>query len=351
MTGSLAFVVPGRLDQLTGGYLYDRHVVDGLRAHGREVELIELPGLHPEADAGTREAAGAALARLADGRAVVVDGLALPALADCLPAEARRLRLVGFIHHPLSLETGLAPACARERTKLESRLWPRLAGALCPSHHTARAVVASGLSPSRVAVVAPGTHRPVSARPAAQGGPLQLLAVGTVTPRKGHLLLVDALAPLRHLDWQLTCIGSLTRDPAAASALQERIARHGLGERIALLGEQPEDLLAQAYQQAQIFVLPSYHEGYGMVYAEALAYGLPVVATTGGALTDTLPASASLRVAPGDLPALQAALRQLLTDGGLRDRLAAGARRAAAHLPDWPSAVRSWMAALEQVLQ
>jgi len=350
MTSSLAFVVPGRLDQLTGGYLYDRHVVDGLRAHGREVEVIELPGCHPEADAGTREAATAALARVAAGRTVVVDGLALPALADGLPVEAQRLRLVGFIHHPLSLETGLAPACARERAELESRLWPRLAGAICPSHETARAVVASGLSPSRVAVVAPGTRRPASLRPAAPGGRLQLLAVGTITPRKGHLLLVDALAPLRHLDWQLTCIGSLTRDPAAASALQERIARHGLGERIALLGEQPADRLAQAYQEAQLFVLPSYHEGYGMVYAEALAHGLPIIATTGGALAETLPASASLRVAPGDLPALQAALGQALADGALRDRLAAGARQAATTLPDWDSAVRRWMAALEQVL-
>ncbi|MBC7699216.1 glycosyltransferase family 4 protein [Aquabacterium sp.] len=346
---ALAFLVPGRLDQLTGGYLYDRHIVEGLRARGQTVDVVELPGQYPQADVPTRASAAAALAQLPDRSTVIIDGLALPGLADCLQAEATRLNLVGLIHHPLSRETGLDAASARQCAKLEAELWPRLKGAICPSEHTAGALLAAGLPADRVAVVTPGTHRPPAIARATRGGPLQLLAVGTITPRKGHLLLIDALAQLPHLGWQLTCIGSLTRDPATSAALQERIVAHGLGERIALLGEQAAERLAQAYQSADLFVLPSYHEGYGMVFAEALAHGLPIIATTAVAMVDTVPAEASLLVPPGDLPALRDALEQALSDRALRARLSAAAQQAARTLPDWDGTVLSWMAALNKV--
>lgn len=346
---ALGFVVPGRLDQLTGGYLYDRHVVDGLRQQGRAVDVLELPGRYPEADAGTREAAAEALDRQPDGRTVIIDGLALPGLVDSLPRHARRLRLVGFIHHPLSLETGLSPAGARHYAELEAALWPQLTGAICPSEHSARAVRASGLPANRVAVVAPGTPKPANTHRPASDGPWQLLAVATITPRKGHRLLIDALAPLRDLSWQLTCIGSLARDVAEAQALRQCITDHGLQDRVALLGEQPAERVAQAYARAHAFVLPSYHEGYGMVFAEALAHGLPVISTTAGAIADTVPAAASLLVPPGDEAALREALRWLLTDAALRARLTAGALEAADALPGWDTAVARWAAALDQV--
>ena len=346
---ALGFLVPGQLDQLTGGYLYDRHVVEGLRKQGRAVDVVQLPGRYPDADAETRQAAADALARQPDGRTVVIDGLALPGLADSLATHAQRLRLVGFIHHPLSLETGQSPASAQRYAELEAALWPLLKGAICPSEHTARAVRAGGLPASRVAVVPPGTDKPARLDRPMRGGVLQLLAVGTITPRKGHRLLVDALAPLRDLPWRLTCIGSLTRDVAEAQALQQRIADHGLEERIVLLGEQPTERLTQAYQQADAFVLPSYHEGYGMVFAEALAHGLPVVSTTAGAIADTVPAGASLLVPAGDEAALREALQRLMTDAVLRSRLTAGAVEVASTLPDWDTAVARWAAALDQV--
>lgn len=346
---ALAFLVPGRLNQLTGGYLYDRHIIEGLRARGQAVDVVELPGRYPQADEPTRTLAAAALALLPDHSTVIIDGLALPGLADCLKEQASRLNVVGLIHHPLSLETGLDAADARHCAQLEAALWPCLKGAICPSEHTAQTLRAAGLPADRVAVVTPGTHRPTTTRQAKSEGPLQLLAVGSVTPRKGHLLLVDALAQLRHLDWQLTCIGSLTRDPAASAALQERIASHGLTKRIALLGEQPDQRLTGAYQRADIFVLPSYHEGYGMAFAEALAHALPIIATSACAIVDTLPAGAALVVAPSDLPALQDALQQTLSDGSLRARLSNAAEQAASALPDWDGAVQAWVAALNTV--
>jgi len=350
---SLAFVVPGALDQLTGGYLFDRRVVDGLRADGRRVDVIELDGRFPDADARARAAAARALERLPDATAVVVDGLALPAFDDCSAQHATRLRIVGFVHHPLSIEHGLSAETARRFSALEARVWGRLRGVICPSEHTARAVRAAGVAPARVAVAGPGTARPTVPRDAHVAREavrrVRLLAVGTVTPRKGHALLVEALAGLREHDWRLDCVGSVDRDPACAAALRRAIRAASLDDRIALRGELPPSALERAYRDADVFVLPSYHEGYGMAYAEALAHGLPIVATRAGAIPDVLPADVARLVPPGDAAALRGALCEVLADGDLRARLAANAGRAAARLPDWQTAVRGWADAFDRL--
>ena len=345
-------VVPGALDQFTGGYLFDRRVVDGLRAAGRTVRVVELPGCYPDADASTRAAAAAALEALPGDSVAVIDGLALPGFADCLDTQAHRLRLLGFIHHPLSLETGIAPALARRMDATERRLWPMLRGLLCPSAHTARCIADAGIDPARIEIVSPGNDRPVYDRPPAgehDAGVLRLLMVGSVVPRKGHLSLVEALAGLKHLPWRLTCIGSLERDTAAVVALRAAIEHHGLGDRVDLAGERPPAALADAWHDADVFVLPSSHEGYGMAYAEAMAHGLPVIGTTAGAIPDTVPETAGLLVAPGDVAALREALHRMLVDPPLRRHLAAGARQAAAALPDWPAAVRRWAEAADRL--
>jgi glycosyltransferase involved in cell wall biosynthesis len=346
---SLVFAVPGPLDQATGGYRFDRQVVEGLRERGRSVQVAELPGRFPQPDATAHEAAATLLAGLPDGTRLVIDGLALPAFDDVLAAHAPRLRAVGFVHHPLADETGLAPEEAVRFADLEARLWPLLRGVICPSEATARAVQRGGVAPARIAVVAPGTARATTPPPARPPGPPRLLAVGTVTPRKGHAVLVQALAGLAALPWELHCIGSLQRDPATARALREAIDAAGLADRVHLHGERPEADVAAAYAEADVFVLPSYHEGYGMVFAEALAHRLPIVTTPAGALADTVPADASLRVPPGDAAALQAALQRVLTDADLRARLAGAAARAAATLPDAATSTRQWAEAFDRL--
>jgi glycosyltransferase involved in cell wall biosynthesis len=346
----LAFLVPGRLDQLTGGYLFDRRVVEGLREAGRRVDVVELAGAFPDADATARAAVAAALAALPDGAAAAIDGLALPGAVDCLDAEAARLRLVAFVHHPLADETGLAAAARARFADIEARLLRPLRGAICPSEETAAALRRYGVSAGRIAVVPPGTDKPAAPPPRSANPTLRLLAVASVTPRKGHCVLVAALARLTALDWHLRCVGSLTRDPATAAALRRAIAEHGIGERVTLAGEHPPECLAAEYQAADCFVLPSFHEGYGMAFAEALAHGLPIVAARAGAVPDTVPASAGLLVPPGDDAALAAALRRIIVDGDLRRRLAAGARAAGAALPDWPRSVECWGAAFDRLV-
>jgi glycosyltransferase involved in cell wall biosynthesis len=338
----LVFIVPGRLDQLTGGYLFDRHLVEGSRRRGRAVRVIELAANDPAAGA-------AALAALADGTPTVIDGLALADHGPVAAEHAARLRLVALVHHPLAQETGLSPATAARLARLEAAVLPRFRGILCPSPHTAAALANCGVAAARIAVVAPGTERPARPLRRRRGRVRALLCVASVVPRKGHRVLVAALARLRDLDWRLVCIGSLKRDPATAHAVRRMILATGLGRRVTLAGEQPPHRVAQAYRTADAFVLPSFHEGYGMAYAEAMAHGLPVVATVAGAIPETVPGEAGLLVPPGDPAALARALRRLLAEPGLAVQLARGSRTARARLRDWRQATEHWNAAFDRL--
>ena len=335
----IVFVVPGRLDQLTGGYLFDRRIVEGLRARGRAVRVIEL----------SAQADGAPLAALADDTKTVVDGLALADYAEVMVGQARRLRLIAFIHGPLAQETGLSPAAAKRAAEVEAELLSRVRGVLCPSHRTAGAVESYGISRERIAVVPPGTAKPTRS-PGPRRSPVRaLLCVANLVPRKGHELLVEALARIRDLDWSLSCVGSLERDPATTRAVRRLIRAVGLGRRITLAGQCPPQSVARAYRAADAFVLPSFHEGYGMVYAEAMAHGLPVIATTAGAIPETVPPEAGLLVPPGDPAALARAVRRVITQPVLAACLAAGSRVAGARLPDWAQASETWERAFDRL--
>ncbi|HXS38780.1 MAG TPA: glycosyltransferase family 4 protein [Stellaceae bacterium] len=348
----LALLVPGSLDQLTGGYLFARRIVDGLRARGDVVAVTELDGCFPDADGEARDAAAAALGGTGGGEAVVIDGLALAGFEACLAAEAARLRLIAWVHHPLADETGLDERARARFRGIEASLLPRCRGVICPSDATAQAVAAYGVAPARLAVAPPGTAKPARARSAAApGDALRLLTVATATPRKGHLVLIEALARLPRKDWRLRCIGSLQRDPAYVASLRQAIAAQGLAERVTLQDEIPPEALDEAYAAADLFVLPSFHEGYGMALAEAMAHGLPILATSAGAIPTTVPEAAGILVAPGDADALAEALSRLIEEPALRARLAAGAAAAGRALPDWDEAVTRWRNGVARLLR
>ncbi|HEY1506779.1 MAG TPA: glycosyltransferase family 4 protein [Stellaceae bacterium] len=339
----LALIVPGPIDQLTGGYIFARSIVEELHAHGDPISVIELDGRFPDADRVALDAAARALAALPDGAIAVLDGLGLLAFSDCLAAETHRLNLIGFIHHALADETGLTDDKRAFFQAAERRLLPLLHGAVCPSRHTADVLIEYGVDPKHIAVTPPGTAKPVPSRKCAKFGvPLRLLSVATVTPRKGHCVLIEALAGIDRDAWRLDCIGSLIRDRDYVAELRALIARHHLETNIRLLGERRPQQLPLAYDEADLFVLPSFHEGYGMAFAEALSYGLPIVATTGGAIPYTVPEGAGLLVPPGDVDALREALARAISNRTLLAKLSEGARRAGATLPDWPQAAVRW---------
>src|SRR5690242_13163533 len=289
----LVFIVPGRLDQLTGGYLYDRHVIDGLRTRGNTVRVVELAPKECET----------ALAGLGDGMLTVIDGLALADFETQVADHWRRLRFVALVHHPLADETGLSQAARQRLVRLEAAALQRCRGVVCPSRQTAAAVATYGVPPGCIFVIPPGTAKPYRPFRPRYRPVRSLLCVASLIPRKGHHVLVAALARIRGLDWQLLCIGSLHRDPRRARSIRQIVYAAGLGQRIAFAGEQPPREVMRAYRAADVFVLPSFHEGYGMAFAEAMVHGLPIIATTAGAIPETVPREAGLLVSPGDAAA------------------------------------------------
>jgi glycosyltransferase involved in cell wall biosynthesis len=344
---TLDFVVPGRLDQRTGGYIYDRKIVDGLRAAGWPVVVHELAGRFPDADNEARDAAAAAIHAM-DGGVPIIDGLALPAfdeLVDRLPRP-----WIGLIHHPLCMETGLDQTEATRFAKIEGPLMRAADGLIVTSPGTRRDLGSFDIDPGRVAVVVPGVERAPLAAGLGRKTPASLLCVATLTRRKGHLVLLHALAGLLDLDWRLTIVGGDHWDQEHAERIRAMIREKGLSARVAMIGEQDEAALAGFYDRADLFVLASHHEGYGMVLVEALAHGLPIVSTTAGAIPETVPAAAGRLVPPGDAEALADALRDVLTQRRLYEKLKEGAFDARESLCDWTEAARRFATAIDEAL-
>lgn len=344
----LHLVVPGALASLTGGYVYDRYFSETLRARGHEVYVHELPAALP----GTGEAGDRALrevfSQLEDGALVVVDGLAGGDHPRALLEHANRLRFVALVHHPLAWETGLDDTVRERLFVHEKRALSACRGILCTSEHTRDVLVAEfGTTPSVVETVLPGVRLPVLARDdEREAPPWRLLCVATLTARKGHLVLLDALERLNDGSWSLRCIGSDGHDPEHAAAIRGSCDRLGLTSRVTWEGEVDDWTLMTAYAEADLFVLASLYEGYGMVLAEALSHRLPVVGTRAGAIVQTVPADAGILVEPGDAQALSEAIERFLTDPATRRTLREGAHRAARASRGWDAVAVEWDAAL-----
>ena len=282
---TLTLLVPGDLATATGGYRYDREIVSGLQALGWQVQVCALHASFPLPDSAALAHAEAQLSAIGDQQCVLIDGLALGAMPDVALRHARRLRLIGLVHHPLALETGLTALQARQLHESERRALQALQHIVVTSAETAAALQHYAVDAARITVIEPGTDASDTARRRNGRGHkhLSLLCVATLTPRKGHASLIAALAHLPHRDWQLHCVGSSTRSADTTTALQATIAEAGLDQHVILHGEVDEATLRMRYLQADLLVQASHHEGYGMALADALAQGLPVLSTATGA--------------------------------------------------------------------
>jgi len=347
------FLIPGDIHTATGGYAYDREIAAALTRAGWKISIEQLAEdlALPEAKA----AATRCLEALPDDALVLVDGLALADLAAPLASHSRRLRLVAIVHHPAALETGLSEARASEIARSELLALRTMNSVVCTSDWTARTLSGLGLTSAPIHVVEPGTDigaarretQPMRRAPAtAHAAGLRLLCVATITPRKGHDLLVRALARLADLHWSLTCIGSRERAPLHVKHVEALIQSHALQDRITMAGEVDRSTLIDAYEDADLFVLASKLEGYGMVLAEARAAGLPIVATRGGAVAETLADAAAVVVEPDSPEHLADALRAIIAQQQVWLALAGAAREKAQTNRTWELAAAELAAAL-----
>jgi glycosyltransferase involved in cell wall biosynthesis len=343
--GDVVFAVPGDLATPTGGYIYDRRMIELLPESGWRVLHLTLPGDFPEPTSASLRETERLLASTPDDSLLVIDGLAYGAFpADLIDRIARRI--VALVHHPLAVETGISGERADYLKHTERAALARTVHVIATSPATAELLVTDFAMPrERLSVAEPGTEPAPRAR--GGGNPPRLLSVGSVTARKGYDVLISALGQIADLPWESRVVGSLDRDPVAPDAVRAAIARSGLKARVALLGALGDEALAKEYDRATLFVLPSHFEGYGMAFAEALARGLPIVACAAGAVTSTVPADAGVLVPPGDASALAAALRRLLADADELSRRSDAAWRHAQRLPRWRDTARKFAAALD----
>jgi glycosyltransferase involved in cell wall biosynthesis len=343
----LSLIVPAPFDAVSGGYAYDRRIVGGLREAGHTVNVVELAGVHPLADEAARNAARAAWHDLTEETRPIIDSLALPAFAGMEAALTTR-DAVGVIHHPTAMETGLREADRNGLLAIENRLLPLLARVIVTSATTGERLAADfGVEPARIRVVVPGTDD--APRSVGSGGPTcGIISVGTLVPRKGHDVLLRALARLFDLDWCLTIVGSLERDPVHARTLAALAVEFGIDARVRFAGEVTDAELEVLWREADIFALATHWEGYGMVVAEALKRGLPVAVGGGGAAASLVPPEAGVVCHPGDHINLSKALRRLIFDATLRHDVAEAAFRVGQTLPNWQTQAREFVQALAE---
>ena len=347
----VTFALPGDPTSLTGGYIYDAHIVAGLRERGWDIDLLPLGEGFPFPDAQTIGQASLLLRAAASKGPVIVDGLALGVLPNAATEIAAISPLIALVHHPLALENGLSTEASIRLRDSERQALAHAACIVTTSMTTAEIVERDyGVARSKLLTAKPGVRLPHGRHHRNRSiGPLRLLSVAAITPRKGFAYLVDALATVADLDWRLTIVGDQTRHRHESADLNARIARLGLSPRINMRGAVTEAELDRLYCNADAFVLASLYEGYGMAYAEAIAHGLPVIGTTGGAIAETVPRDAAILVPPGDVTALSMALRHLLTDQPKRRAMSEAAWAVAHLLPSWEQAVTVFEDALHRL--
>lgn len=382
-------VLPGGVDDprsVSGGNSYDRRVCQEMSAAGTPVRTRTVAGTWPRPSRAARAELADVLGELPDGAVVLADGLVACGVPDVVVPHARRLRLAVLLHLPLADETGLDAEEAAELERLERWTLQAAAAVVATSDWAAREVTARhGLEARRVHSVLPGTDPAPLAR--GTDGASRLLCVAAVTPRKGQDVLVEALAEVGSVrpvlaegrgrsgdgsdgaaspespespadpgypPWTCDLTGPLERAPAYVERLRRRIGECGLAGQVRLTGARSGEELAAAYDAADLLVLASHTETYGMVLTEALARGVPVLATEAGAVPSTVGTAPDgsipgILVPPGDSAALTAALRSWLTDPGIRSHLTTSARGRRARLQGWAESSRQLAGVLERL--
>ncbi len=340
-----AFAIPGDIETKTGGYIYERMLLHALRDQGRRVDHLILPASFPDPSPAEMAEAIAVMAAVPPDRPIIIDGLVFGAVKTEGLATLRA-PIVAMIHHPLALETGLSPARAALLHRREAANLSLAAHVVVPSPHTAHILADQyAVDPARISVAPPGFAAPDPVRTPAT--PPLILSVGILAPRKGHDILLAALARLTDLDWQAAIVGA-PHFPDTAAELRAQCTRLGLDGRVRLAGLIDEGDLRTLYRSATVFALATRYEGYGIVLGEALLHGLPVVSCRVGAVPQTLPADAGLLVPPDEPAAFADALRSLLTDPAERRRRAAASERAGHTLPTWAETAQVMGAALDR---
>ncbi len=336
----IVYTVSEDYERRTGGWIYNENLLRELGRLGHPIERLVLPGGFPNPSDTAVAATGEIFARIPDDTLVLVDQICLGVLPALAAVQGTRLRLAMIVHHPIAFENESDKAASEELFASEKAVLVHVRHAIVTSLTTCRALVERyGVPAEKIICAEPGSDR----RAVSQGsteGPLRLLSVGALVPRKGQDVLLSAMAGLTDLPWSLTIVGNTNRDRQHLGRIRQILDRNQLRERACLVGELSQDDLDELWQTTDLFVSASRHEGYGMAVAEAIARGIPVVTTRAGAVGEWISPDAALVVPNGDVQRLCRAIRSVMENCVLRQNLRAGALAQRKSLPEWTTAAR-----------
>lgn len=341
-----SFVIPGDINTPTGGYIYDRKVIEQLRNQDVQVELIGLSSNFPNPSPADQAHAREALAQLPKDSPVIIDGLALGALDPGL-VNSIGWPIIALVHHPLADESGLDDENKKRLFETEFLNLQNASKIIVPSSHTASVLVSDyWVDQELITVAKPGFDLSIKQR--APIDPPLIISVGIQVRRKGHDVLLKALSETRHLPWQAVIAGS-PRDAEYSKQLLQLRRDLNLESRVELVGHVDDARLADYYSKASVFALATRHEGYGMVFDEAMAYGLPIVTCDSGAVSETVGNQAAFLIEP-DSPELMAeALARVLQEGQVYQAMSDAALQRAAELGSWAVTAKHFIEALDSL--
>lgn len=345
----ILFVIPGDINLPTGGYRYDREIINAWQNSGVDVTLININGNYPFPTNADKQTALNKIAELPKADIAVVDGLLGGASPEFMQALSKVLPTVALIHHPLCLENGLDEETAKTLESSELAGLAFTSGIITTSPATTLTV--SNLfeyNKDKIHTVLPGVERGETSK-GSNNSTVNLLCVGSIIERKGHKDLLLALSELTKLDWHLDCIGSTDFDAALFVELKQILETKQLTNKVTFHGSVSEEAILNGYTKADVFVLPSLFEGYGMAYAEAIVRGLPVIGTTAGAIPDTVPKTCGILVEPSNIQSLRQALQKMIMDKELRNQYHEAAIKAELSFPTWESSAGAFFKILKDI--
>jgi len=316
----LHFFIPGDLNALTGGYIYDKRIVEGLRLCGNMVRLHSLASDFPFPSSESKLQCQKSIRSLPKGEIVIFDSLVFGSIPELLREIKHDNPIVALIHLPLSMNTTFVDEKRKSVSILEKEAFALANLIIVTSHFTEKLLLETGVDQSLIKVVIPGAeahlHKKYYKRL-----PRELITVSNYTRNKGYLHLINALSNLKHLNWQLNCYGNIYFDPEYVKELSDLIVENNLSDRIFLHSSISGYELSEAYIHSDLLIHPSGFESYGMVLVEALVHGIPVITSKGGAITQTVPASMGVFFDADDKNSLGKALAHVFTDENLFKKL------------------------------
>ena len=349
MKREIHFIVPGDIDQLTGGFIYAKRIINELRLIGRNVILHELSGELPNEDTPAKISAKMILDQVSDNDIVIIDWLGIIAFEKVLEIHHLRVIFIALIHNPVHIDSLSFRKINFEA--FEIKFLSMFQQVIVTSEYTAE-LLRKYTKELEINTVNPGIDIPAKINDSYISNSkhtIKILSVGSLIPRKGIVVLIEALSQLKEIKWELICVGNVNRNKEYVENIKMKISSFNLIDRIKFTGNVSPQKLSKLFQSSDIFVLPSYFESYGMVLAEAMIYSLPIITTNAGAIPYTVSTNSAILIKPGSVNEMVEALYKLMTDIEFRKDLAKKSKKAGKQLLTWSDATKKFDSIVNKV--